>query len=57
MFTELMNEVEAVRDAYPGFGVLEALTWISMHAVEYSPEIREQLSTFMGVGAEFFSEV
>ena len=57
MFTELMNEVEAVRDAYPGFGVLEALTWISVHAVEYSPEIREQLSTFMGVGAEFFSEV
>lgn len=57
MFTELMNEVEAVRDAYPGFGVLEALGWIDAHRDEYSPQIREQLATFMGVGAEFFSEV
>jgi hypothetical protein len=57
MFVKLFAEVEAIRYAFPGFGVLEALTYIGVHANEYDPEIREELSTFMGVGAEFFAEV
>jgi hypothetical protein len=57
MFVKLFAEVEAIRDAFPGFGVLDALTYIGVHANEYDPELREELSTFMGVGAEFFAEV
>ena len=54
MFVELMDEVDTIREAFPGFGHLEALTYIGVHADEYSETIRAQLREFMGVGAEFF---
>lgn len=57
MFNKLFNEVEAIREAFPEFGFLEALTYIKIHADEYDKDVRIELTKFMSAGADFFAEV
>jgi hypothetical protein len=57
MFNKLFNEVDAIRDAFPEYGFLEALGFIQCHLEEFDPEIRAELAVFMGEGAKFFAEV
>jgi hypothetical protein len=57
MFVELMDEVDTIREAFPGFGYLEAIGWIGAHLDSYDVALQRQFREFMGVGAEFFAEV
>ena len=57
MFRELMLEVDAIREAFPGFGYLEAIGWIGAHLESYDTVTQGQFREFMGVGEEFFAPV
>jgi hypothetical protein len=57
MFTKLFAEVDAIRDAFPEYGFLEALGFIQCHLDEFDSDVRAELAVFMGEGAQFFAEV
>jgi hypothetical protein len=57
MFTKLFDEVDAIRDAFPGYGFLEALGYIQVHIEEFDADVRAELAVFMGEGSKFFAEV
>jgi len=51
-----MNEVEAIRTAW-GYGVLEAIQYISDMEDQYPWPVRTELKEFMRQGARMFAEV
>jgi hypothetical protein len=53
-FSNLMNEVEAIREAW-GYGVLEAIIYIRNNETEYPSEVRRELKEFMFQGAKMFA--
>jgi len=53
-FSNLMNEVEAIREAW-GYGVLEAIIYIRNNETEYPSEVRRELKDFMFQGARMFA--
>jgi hypothetical protein len=53
-FSNLMNEVEAIRDAW-GYGVLEAIIYIRNNETQYPSEVRRELKEFMFQGARMFA--
>jgi len=53
-FSNLMNEVEAIREAW-GYGVLEAIIYIRNNETEYPSEVRRELKDFMFQGAKMFA--
>jgi len=55
-FSNLMNEVEAIREAW-GYGVLEAIIYIRNNETEYPSEVRRELKDFMFQGAKMFAPV
>jgi hypothetical protein len=57
MFTKLFAEIDTIRDAFPEYGFLEALSFIAAHVTEFDSDVRAELAVFMGLGAEFFAEV
>jgi len=53
-FSNLMNEVEAIREAW-GYGILEAIIYIRNNETEYPSEVRRELKDFMFQGAKMFA--
>jgi len=53
-FSNLMNEVEAIREAW-GYGVLEAIIYIRNNETQYPSEVRRELKEFMFQGARMFA--
>jgi hypothetical protein len=53
-FSNLMNEVEAIREAW-GYGVLEAIIYIRNNETQYPSEVRRELKDFMFQGARMFA--
>lgn len=53
-FSNLMNEVEAMREAW-GYGVLEAIIYIRNNESQYPSEVRRELKEFMFQGAKMFA--
>ena len=57
MFKNLMNEVEAVRQARPEYGILEAIMFINEYKDEYDTDVRTELRIFMSQGARMMATV
>jgi hypothetical protein len=53
-FSNLMNEVEAVREAW-GYSVLDAIIYIRNNETQYPSEVRRELKEFMFQGAKMFA--
>lgn len=53
-FPNLMNEVEAMRDAW-GYNVLDAIMYIEANKEEYPSEVRRELREFMYQGFQMFA--
>lgn len=53
-FSNLMNEVEAVRKAW-GYSVLDAIIYIRNNETQYPSEVRRELKEFMYQGAKMFA--
>jgi hypothetical protein len=53
MFSNLMNEVEALRNAW-GYNILEAIMWIREHEEVFPSEVRMELNEFMRQGQQMF---
>ena len=56
MFSKLFAEIEAIQQAFPEFGILEAVGYIKVHAAEFDADVVAELNAFMSYGAEFFAE-
>lgn len=56
MFSKLFAEIEAIQQAFPEFGILEALGYIRQHAAEFDADVVAELNSFMSTGADFFAE-
>lgn len=54
MFSNLMNEVEYIKKAWPEFGILEAIMWIRDNEEEYGSQVRRELKEFLRQGAKMF---
>ena len=57
MFKNLMNEVEAVRQARPEYGILEAIMFINEYKDEYDTDVKRELRIFMSQGARMMATV
>lgn len=53
-FSNLMNEVEAVRKAW-GYSVLDAIIYIRNNEKQFPSEVRRELKEFMFQGAKMFA--
>ena len=53
-FSNLMNEVEAVREAW-GYSILDAIIYIRNNETQYPSEVRRELKEFMFQGAKMFA--
>jgi len=53
-FSNLMNEVEAIREAW-GYDVLDAIIYIRNNETQYPSEVRRELKEFMFQGAKMFA--
>ena len=53
-FSNLMNEVEAMREAW-GYSVLDAIIYIRNNETQYPSEVRRELKEFMFQGAKMFA--
>lgn len=55
MYTNLMNEVECIKQAWAGFGILEALQFIDENFEEYrGTVVGREFRMFMAEGARLF---
>ena len=55
MFANLLAEAKVIQDAW-GYGLLEAIMFISEMEDEYPSEVRRELKEFMRQGAMMFAE-
>lgn len=53
-FSNLMNEVEAVREAW-GYSILDAIIYIRNNETQYPSEVRRELKEFMFQGYKMFA--
>jgi hypothetical protein len=55
MFDNLMAEVEALRNARPDYGILEAIMFINEYEDEYDSIVRRELREFMRQGRKLMA--
>ena len=54
-YSNLMAEVESIRQGWKGYGILEAIMFIDEMKEQYSPEIQRELREFLRDGARLFA--